>query len=517
MAALTGRGAADTSRGMASPAETAAPSPWLSLPAVAAIVLVLAAVRLAVGAHLGLSFDESYYTDWSTSLQVGYLDHPPAVAWLIAAGRALAGNNELGMRLFAVLCGLGTTAALYRLGVLLANRSVAGLAALLYNLTPVMGLGFITTPDPPSALFWTATLWAVAEFMVSERAAWWLLAGVFAGLGLWSKYTDAFLAPGLLLFVLADGARWRWLVRWPIWAAAALALIVFAPVIWWNAQRKWASFRFQGQRTVTTGIDPNWGGNLIDLLAGQALYLGPILLLCALFGILAFLYRPADSRRSGLALPVWSSLPLIAYFVFHAFHAHVEANWLIPIGPSLALAGAWMALGLWRRIFWLGGATIGLQMLIGLVITVAIYAQALWQPFDFGGPDRTATETRGWSKLRYDIASVATANGARWIATSGNFGLTGELASYFLFAGSKLPVREVNEPERWEFAPPLDATTLAMPALFVTPATALPDGLFAQGRKVGEVVRDGGRWPLEKYTLFLVSEPSATVAKNLGR
>ena len=501
---------------MASPQPASAPPDWPGLPAVAAVVFVLALLRIAVGAQAGLSFDESYYTFWSTNLQVGYLDHPPAVAWLIAAGRGLFGDNTVGVRFFAVACGLATSVALYRTAALLADRATAAMAALLYNVTPVMGLGFIITPDPPSALFWTATLWAVAEFMASGRRRWWLLAGVFAGLGLWSKYTDAFLAPGLLLFALVDGERRRWLRRWPVWAAALLALAVFAPVVWWNASRNWASFRFQGGRTVASRLDPNWGGNLLDLIAGQALYLGPILLLLALVGIGLFLRRPGDTGRSGLALPVWSSLPPIAYFIFHAFHAHVEANWLIPIGPMLALLGAWSAVALWRRRRWLAGAIIGLQVLTGLGLTFAVYAQALWQPFDFGGPDRTATETRGWVRLQQNVAMTAAAHNARWIATSGNFGVTGELASHFLFAGNPLPVRQVDEPMRWGFLPPLPPDIRDGPALYVATSNTPPSTLFRKWQLVGETTRNGGRWPLETYWLFLVSAPTAEAARTVG-
>ena len=122
---------------------------------------------------------------------------------------------------------------------------------------------------------------------------WWLLAGVSAGLGLWSKYTDAFLAPGLLLYLLAAPERRQWLRQWPVWAGAALALVVFSPVLWWNFAHDWASFRFQGRRTVMTGIDPNWGVNLVELLAGQALFLGPLLLIFALVGAAAFALRRA--------------------------------------------------------------------------------------------------------------------------------------------------------------------------------------------------------------------------------
>jgi len=489
---------------------------WLSPPLVVAVVVLLAATKLYLSAHAGLAFDEGYYTFWSERLQVGYLDHPPAVAWMIAAGRALLGNNELGVRLLAVASGVGVSAALWRTGMLLLGRPVAALAVLLYNLTPSAGLGFITTPDPPSVLCWAAAVWAIAEFIASRRATWWLVAGLFAGLGLWSKYTDAFLAPGLLLFILTDRERRGWLKLWQVWAAAVLALAVFSPVIWWNAQYGWASFLFQGQRTVVPGQGTSFLENLGDLLAGQAAYMAPILFIFALAGVVTFFVRWRDAGWQQLALPVWTSVPALAYFLYHTLHARVEANWLIPLWPSLALVGAAAAMRLWRARPRLTGWLIGAQVVIGLTMTLLIYAQALWQPFDIGGLDRT-NETRGWPKLVGDLDKLAAANSARWIATSANFGITGELASYTLFAGSPVPVRQIDEPMRWLFVPPPAPDALGWPALYLgAGANATPPtDLFGSTKLIGTVTRDGGRWPLESYSVFLVDQPTAKFAGGL--
>ncbi|MDR3472873.1 MAG: glycosyltransferase family 39 protein [Devosia sp.] len=501
---------------MASPDPLRNSSGWLSLPNVAGVVLLLAAARLFIAARSGLVFDEGYYTFWSERLATGYLDHPPAVAWLIAAGRALLGDHELGVRVMAVACGVGASAAIWRIGVLLLDRSAAALAVLLYNLTPAAGLGFLMTPDPPSALFWAATLWAIAEAVASGRAGWWLAAGALGGLGLWSKYTDAFLAPGVLLYLLSSAGPRRWLRRWQVWAAPVVALAVFSPVVWWNAQRDWASFRFQGQRTVTTGIDPNWAGNFFDLLAGQSLYAAPILVLLALAGLTWFFFRPGAPERGELALAVWTTLPALAYFLFHALHGHVEANWLIPLWPGLALVAAVSLLGLGRASKWLGAAVFGVQAVIGIGLTLLVYVQLLWQPIDLGGIDRTR-ETRGWAKLQRDIEATAEANGAHWIATAGNFGITGELASYFLFAHSPLPVRQIDEPDRWQFLGPIDPDTLGWPALYVALSANPPTDLFGKWQLVGTATRDGGLHPIERFSLMLVSQPTAKFMAGIGK
>jgi len=498
---------------------TAPAVPHSRLLIVGGAILVLAAVKLFVAGSIGLSFDESYYTFWSENLAIGYLDHPPMVAYLIAAGRAIFGDDPFGVRFFAVACGLLTTGLVYRLGMLLADRATPAPPPPLYAATPASGLVFLMTPDPPSALFFAATLWAVAEWLASGRRWWWLIAGAMAGLGLWSKYTDAFLAPGLLLFLLASRERRGALASWPVWAGAALALIVFLPVILWNGEHGWASFTFQGQRTVTSGLDPNWAGNLLDLLGGQALYQVPVLVLLALAGLVTFFVRRGAEEWRGLSLPVWASLPALLYFAFHAFHAHVEANWLIPLWPGLSVvaAAALMALLKWNR--WVAGVILALQVALGIALPGLVYAQAIWQPFWVPNIDRTL-ETRGWPELERQLAATAEANGARWIATSGNFGVTGQLASAFLFAHNPLPVRQVDEPLRWLFLP-TDPNALGWPALFVRiegnpQAPQPPSDLFGTARLVGTYQRAGGRSPLESWSAFLVSDPTAKFWAGVG-
>lgn len=356
---------------------------WLRPPAVIVIVAVMAAAKFFIAGRIELAFDEGYYTFWSFALQPGYLDHPPAVAFMIAAGRAIFGDTELGARLFAVLSGVAVSAMIYRIGMLLLDRRTAALATIWYNLTLAFALGFLITPDPPAALFWVAVLWAMAEFMDGRSANWLLLGGLFAGLGLWSKYTTAFLLIGLFLFIVVSRERRHWFGLWQLWAAPVVALAVFAPVIWWNATRNWASFGFQGKRTNVSGLSPDVLNNLGEMLAGQAIFVVPILFLFTLAGLCLYFRKPLAEDRAGLALPILTSLPALAYFLFHTTHSRVEANWLWPLWSSLTLVGAWAALHIKGRPGWQATAlrvARGLQAPIGVLMVAVVFAQFLYQP-----------------------------------------------------------------------------------------------------------------------------------------
>ena len=178
---------------------------WAKPQVLAAIVLVAAAIKLWVSAATGLVLDEAYYTLWSLYPSRG-LSRPSAGDRLADRAGAARLRRQRARRcaLLAVLNGVVVAAAIYRIGVLLFDRRTAALAVIWYTATTAAALGFLATPDSPSVLFWTLTLWAVAEFIAGRNANWWLLAGLFAGLGLASKLTNGFLFVGLVLFLLSS-------------------------------------------------------------------------------------------------------------------------------------------------------------------------------------------------------------------------------------------------------------------------------------------------------------------------
>ncbi|HZI03485.1 MAG TPA: glycosyltransferase family 39 protein, partial [Archangium sp.] len=146
---------------MAEPLPTRTPSlVTLSL----VLLAVSAGVRLALASSTDIYFDEAYYWQWAQHLAWGYYDHPPLVAWLIAA---------LGVRLTALLCGAGTVAAVWGLArAVHGNKEAAWRAAALWSLVPAgMLAGVWATPDTPLLLCWVLALWALYR----ER---WVLAGL---------------------------------------------------------------------------------------------------------------------------------------------------------------------------------------------------------------------------------------------------------------------------------------------------------------------------------------------------
>jgi dolichol-phosphate mannosyltransferase len=221
---------------------------WASV-AVLTIVYLLA-VRLVYVGQLELTPQESYYWNFAQHLDLGYLDHPPMVAWLIAAA-TLPGNAEWLVRLPAIVCSLVTVAFVAALGLELAGAGNAFRTALLAAVLPYFfGVGVLVTPDAPLTAAWAAALYFLSRALLRTQRQAWIGAGIAIGLGMLSKYTMILVPLAAFVFVLVDRqARRTLLTSWP-WMGAIIACLVFSPVVVWNMQHDWASFAFQGSRRL---------------------------------------------------------------------------------------------------------------------------------------------------------------------------------------------------------------------------------------------------------------------------
>ena len=159
------------------------------------LAVVLAVLRIAFFVAPDLYPEEAYYWNYAAHLDIGYLDHPPMVAWLIHLGTALFGDGEFGVRAPLILCSIATAFFTFRLTELLFDRRAAWMAVLLVQLLPFFFLtGFMITPDAPLTAFWSGGLYFLALALLREKAGAWFGLGVCLGLGMLSKYTIALLS-----------------------------------------------------------------------------------------------------------------------------------------------------------------------------------------------------------------------------------------------------------------------------------------------------------------------------------
>jgi dolichol-phosphate mannosyltransferase len=307
--------------------------------AVVALVAISFLLRLFYIGQVELLPEDSYYWNYSQHLDLGYLDHPPMVAWLIWLGTHVFGGSEFGVRIGALCCAGVAAFFSYRLTRNLFGEESALVALVLLQVMPFFFLaGLLMTPDAPLTAAWSATLYFLERALLGGQARAWLFAGIAIGLGLISKYTIGMLVPVAFLFVLLDPGSRRWLFRWQPYVALVIAGLIFSPVIVWNAQHEWASFAFQTSRRLAER--PRF--SLHRLLISALVLLTPtgFLTLCAsrLGG------RPRERRWLFLQLAVL--VPLSVFVVFSVRH-DVKIDWTgaLWLGAVPALAASIVEFG----------------------------------------------------------------------------------------------------------------------------------------------------------------------------
>ena len=316
-----------------------------------AIAIYAVLLRLLYLGVPELLFEEAYYWNYAKHLDIGYLDHPLMVAWIIRPFVALMGNIEFAVRAGAFLCWLITAWFSYRL-----TRDVLGQAAALRALTIVAALpvffffGLFMSPDAPLAACWAAVIYFMHQIVVREEPRAWLWLGVAIGLGMISKYTIVLLGAAIVLFVLVDRPSRKWLTRPEPYFAALIALVLFSPVIIWNWQHEWASLSFQSQDRLASNFSfslPRFIGNVIVLLTPT--------------GILSVIALVAFRRKMtvGFAAPVTSSAATLG-------RSHFLLTWLT-FFPVVVFA----AVSLFRtsKLNWTGPAWLGLVPFMALLVT----------------------------------------------------------------------------------------------------------------------------------------------------
>ncbi len=374
-------------------------------------------MRLILAATVPLVPDETYYWEWSRHLASGYFDHPGAIAHLIHAGTSIAGATPLGVRLGAVVAGGLTALALVLLTRRLSDDSGALRAAVIITCMPLAAAGLVlATPDAPLLLAAAATLLfldlALTAPLGSRTAlGWWLAAGAALGLALGSKYNAVLLPVGVLIAILVYAPLRRQLATPAPYLAGLLALLIFLPVISWNAKHDWISFQFQ----LSHGLGRGPGSALrqeASLIGSQLGLVSPILFVLLTVVVYRALrrrtspreyhrHRHAQLHAARRALLASVAATSFLFFCWSALSRRAEPNWqAMAYIPAIALLASYGGSLRWRR--WLGaGCAVGATM----VAVVYLQATSAFLPIDAGSDP--AARGAGWNVLASRMESAA--------------------------------------------------------------------------------------------------------------
>lgn len=372
------------------------------------IIAAATLARLLLAASVPLFPDETYYWEWSRRLAFGYFDHPPMIAWVIAAGTALLGDTPIGVRVVPILLGAVASVAIAATARTLASNYAARFAAILMAAMPLSAVGFVlATPDAPLLAAVAVTLHYVVRAVDpraprAESTRHWLLAGLAIGFAMASKFTGVFIPVAVVLaIVLHKELRPQLRAPGP-YLAVLVASAVMAPVLWWNAQHDWIAFRFQLGHGLGTTTRGSWWQRELELIGGQLLLVTPILFGAFVIAIRRALNPQGSPQRFLLAEVAFFCL---GFFVYSATRKPVEANW-----PALAWVPAFVLVAASRpamRTRWERRAAI-----LAAAVTVVLLSQVIVPWFPVPARRDPVAKAHGWSLLADSVELVIAAERA---------------------------------------------------------------------------------------------------------
>jgi len=370
--------------------------------------------------------DEFDYLACGDHLAWGYVDQPPLLPFLARVSREVLGDSLRAIRLVPAV---GISAIVVLTGMITKEMGGRGfalvLAAVAVLIAPIyLSDGSLLVTNSLEPLLWMGAAYAAMR-AITTNERYWLLFGVFAGLGLEEKYSIAIFGFGMVVGLLLTAHRRVLISKWFLLGGLA-ALLIFAPNLIWNIQNGWPflelmhNIRESGRDVVLSPL---------DFFLQQVLLVHPFTAPIWIIGLVALL---VDKRFAAFRSLGWCYVVCFVAFVV----LKGKNYYLGPIYPMLFAPGAVVIEGwierlrqLWFRPVVIAVLLVGGTALAPLVVPVLSVDQFLAYmnklPFDvprsehgheraplpqhyadqFGWEELTATTAAAWERLSLDERS----------------------------------------------------------------------------------------------------------------
>lgn len=268
-----------------------------------------------------LQDDEAYYWVYGQYLDWGYFDHPPMIGLLVKAGYSIF-PNELGVRLFPLLLNFFSLVIIEKL---IDKKKSFLFYAIVLSVAVLQVTGFAAVPDIPLIFFTALFFWLYKRFITNYSLLNTCLLGLSVALLFYSKYH------AVLIVFFTFFSNIKLFTKYQTWLAGIIALLLFAPHLWWQYQHNWVSFRYHLFESNVNAYRPSF---TVNYIIGQLLLPGPVagfILLPA-----AFLYKIKNDTEKALR---FTMIGIYIFFFISSFRGKVEGNWTSPVMvPLIVLA-----------------------------------------------------------------------------------------------------------------------------------------------------------------------------------
>ena len=363
------------------------------------VATAFVAVELAVSGRYGFQQDELYFIVAGHHLAFGYVDQPP-IGPLLTRVTDILGVNPTAVRIAPALAGGATVLMAGKLAAIFdAGRTGRVIAALAVACAPVLiGSDHVGNTTPLDLLAWTAVVLCICIALLRDRPRWWLLGGAAAGLGLESDNLVILLLIAIFIGILGSAQRGVLRTVWP-WLGAAIAAVIWAPNLAWQATHGWPQLAMSAALHNENTSPADYAG----VVPAQLVYAGLLVTPLLVAGFVR-LWRTAELRFIAIATVLVAGY-VVAWVPGKVYYADGM------LAPVLA-AGAAAAEGWIRR----GGSRARLRrgLLIAAPLVGVVFALPLVLPLVPASVERSLPATAqksdvgdsiGWPQLTATIAA----------------------------------------------------------------------------------------------------------------
>jgi hypothetical protein len=438
---------------------------WTSIDAlwiVGGLALLRLVLHLVANGGYGLHRDEAALFDYAGRLAWGYVEFPPLTPFLVRSSMEIFGATLWGAR---VLSALAQSLVVLLAGLIardLGGGRAAQILAAVGAWAALFGMlmGSMTLYASFDYLWWVAIAWAMVRRVCSGNPRWWLLVGLFVGLGMLTKYTMALFGASILGATLLSDLRRDLRGPWP-WLAAAMALLILAPNLIWQAQHGWVAIEFT---RAIHARDVAWGrseGYWLEQLYANASPLALPLWIAGLVWLLA-----ARDARPYRFLAWLYLLPLLAFGLLQgrAYYVAAPTIWLVAAGAVVWEMAIDRLPGMWRRAaIWATGALAAVAVVGAVFIStpVAPVNSALWRLSS--SLHDTFREQLIWPELTETVAGVYHSlpfeERADTTIITGNYGEAGAINWFGKTLGLPRAISGTNTYWLWGYGDPANPPT----------------------------------------------------------
>ena len=222
-----------------------------SPPLVFSILLLGLLFRSIIAFWLLPGYDEGYYYLYTQHLDWSYFDHPLFVSLTTGFGIWLTGiASPFTLRIGTLILYTGSLYLLYLSSAKLFTKRAAEITLILASIIPIFQLSFgvVTLPDSPLIFFWSAALLCTIDEFFCQSKHDYLPSyrlSILIALACLSKYHGFILGFCLIGFCLSSNEHRRALLSHWTLLGLILCILTLFPLLFWNYQHDWASFKFQ--------------------------------------------------------------------------------------------------------------------------------------------------------------------------------------------------------------------------------------------------------------------------------